>query len=127
MQKSCPYCGRIHPIGAVCVKKPPRIRRRDESDAASYRNTGNWRRTRDAAKRRDLYICRVCLDRGEWNPIYRYIEVHHIIPIAENEMLRDELDNLITLCKRHHEDAEAGIIDRDYLRRLAKTEPTLLG
>ena len=65
---------------------------------------------------RDRYLCRVCLDIGEWSPVEdRYIEVHHIVPLSERIELCDDPSNLICLCKRHHEDAEVGLLDRAYL------------
>lgn len=120
MLKSCPTCGRLHPIGVSCPKKPQRIRTKSESDAASYRNTSHWRKIRESIRERDRYLCRVCLDAGEWLPMDRYIEVHHIIPLSDRLDLCDEPTNLICLCKRHHEDAEAGWLERDYLRRLTE-------
>ena len=49
------------------------------------------------------------------------ISVHHIIPLAEGGELLDE-DNLITLCRYHHEQAEKGKISRRELQVLAKLQ-----
>ena len=121
MLKSCPYCGRLHPVGAVCQKKPNRARAKNESEAAVFRNTSYWRRIRETIRVRDRYLCRICLDIGEWSPVAdRYIEVHHIVPLSERIELCDDPSNLICLCKCHHEDAEAGLLDRVYLKRLTE-------
>ena len=121
MLKSCPTCGRLHPIGAICPKQSKRTRAKSESEAAVFRNTSYWRRIRETVRVRDRYLCRVCLDAGEWSPVKdRYIEVHHIVPLSEQIELCDEPTNLICLCKRHHEDAEAGLLDRVYLKRLTE-------
>lgn len=45
------------------------------------------------------------------------LEVHHIEPIAEAWGSRLDWDNLITLCRAHHEMAEDGRISREALRR----------
>ena len=53
------------------------------------------------------------------------LSVHHITPIKDDpERYLDE-DNLITLCERHHEEAENGKIDEGYLRQLAVTTPKI--
>lgn len=52
-----------------------------------------------------------------------YLETHHIVPLEEAPELAFELDNLITLCRPHHEQAEKGKVSRDCLRQLAQTSP----
>ena len=47
--------------------------------------------------------------------------MHHIDPLEENFEARDDENNLITLCKLHHEEAEAGGIDTTKLKRIART------
>lgn len=50
------------------------------------------------------------------------LDVHHIIPIEEDFNLRLSDDNLITICKVHHEMCEAGIISREQqMSLLSKT------
>ena len=48
------------------------------------------------------------------------LEVHHIVSIDENSDLSFDVDNLITLCRLHHEMAEAGKLDKEKLKRIAK-------
>ena len=51
---------------------------------------------------------------------YDTLEVHHIQKLKDNEDgLLDNL-NLICLCKHHHELADAGKIDAEHLRELAR-------
>jgi 5-methylcytosine-specific restriction endonuclease McrA len=64
------------------------------------------------------YLCEVCRD----NEVITYdgVEVHHITKLSEDESLLLDDYNLICLCQEHHKAADAGQIDRDYLRELAK-------
>ena len=73
------------------------------------------------SRARDKYLCQVCLT-GKYNTNYRYtykeLEVHHIIPIEEEYSLRLDSENLITLCRYHHEMAEKGEIERTELLKI---------
>ena len=51
------------------------------------------------------------------------VEVHHITPLNEDYDLRLDNDNLICLCRYHHELAEKGQISRDLLKKLACLPP----
>ncbi len=53
------------------------------------------------------------------------IEVHHIIPIKDDYDGRLDSYNLISLCRAHHEQAEAGAIKRDVLQAMAATQEDL--
>lgn len=114
--RTCARCGKIH-ANAACVKQRERTDR--QTNAMRYRNTQRWRRVAAEVKTRDRYICRWCLHLGEWHGTRVPVEAHHIVAIEDNYELRDDLDNLITLCRYHHEQAERGAIDADDLRRLA--------
>lgn len=48
------------------------------------------------------------------------LSVHHIIPIEKNYDKRLDSDNLITLCRLHHEQAEKNLIKADDLRVIIK-------
>ena len=71
------------------------------------------------------YCCQLCI-RGLYDPERKYetedLSVHHIIPIAEDWDSRLDNDNLITLCRKHHEQAEASSIPRDELRGIAEEQ-----
>ena len=49
---------------------------------------------------------------------YKELEVHHIIPLEEDYNKRLDSDNLITLCRYHHELAEKGEISREELQKI---------
>ena len=55
------------------------------------------------------------LDKYNTNYKYTYkeLEAHHIIPLEEDYNKRLDGDNLITLCRYHHELAEKGGISRE--------------
>ena len=120
MLRSCKYCGKIHDSKHICPNKPIR-KRYKKTEEDKFRNTQAWKKKRNNIKERDKGLCQVCM-RKLYNTLkqynYRDIEVHHIIPLRENYELRLEDDNLISLCKYHHELAETGEIPRELLRRL---------
>ena len=116
MHQSCKYCGRLHPIGYECPKKPPK--RKHNTDAVRFRNTKAWARKRAEVNERDHYLCRLCLE--ERQVTSHGLETHHIIPLEEDIAYALEDDYLITLCVDHHKAADRGIYERDYLMRLAR-------
>lgn len=65
-------------------------------------------------------MCQACLheicDIGTRKYNCKNLEVHHIVPIEEDESLKLDDDNLITLCEGHHKLAEAGEIKRETLK-----------
>lgn len=121
MKRSCPYCGGIHEKGAECPRKPKPVQtaNRHRSEAGDLRKRNIWKRTSVEIRKRDSYLCRACLDRGELNT--RNLSVHHIVPINEDKAQWLDPKNLITLCSSCHDKAEEGLLDRDYLRGLAVT------
>jgi DNA-directed RNA polymerase subunit RPC12/RpoP len=70
-----------------------------------------WRRERDKALKRDDYKCVFC-GKGE-EELERNPAVHHKQPVRNFENPTDAhyLDNLVCLCPKHHQMAEAGNID----------------
>lgn len=126
MLKSCKYCGRIHPRGYICLKKPKAAKHKN-SKAAAFRNTSAWRKKRKQIFRRDFHLCRVC-NEGSYDVfgvpgLDLDLQVHHIEPLEERFDLRLDDGNLLTCCSRHHRLAEDGDIPRDYLHDLAVTSP----
>lgn len=130
MLKSCSTCGKLHKFNEFC---PQQIKNRQEyfkkidrtkyknryertSDADKFRNTTKWRQKRTQIQKRDCYMCRYCfliekkITTGE--------SVHHIVPLAEDYNKRLDDGNLITLCRRHHEQAESGTISAKQLQKL---------
>lgn len=126
MLKSCKYCGRIHPKGYVCPKKPKPAKHRN-SKTAAFRKTYAWQKKRERIVRRDFYLCRAC-NEGSYKVfgvpgLDQELQVHHIEPLEERFDLRLDDGNLVTLCSMHHRMAEDGDIPRDYLHDLAVTSP----
>lgn len=117
MMKSCPYCGRIHQSGYVCPKKP-KCRGQKNTDANRFRHSNAWTKLSRAVRERDHYLCQCCVRmiEGTYRQ-YNYddIEVHHITPIEEDYDRRMDSDNLISLCRVHHEMAEKGELSRQTL------------
>ena len=68
-----------------------------ESASRPELNTSQWQRTRAAVRARDGHRCRVCGTTEK-------LSVHHIRPGAG-----DHPSNLITLCRKHHEQAEKAV------------------
>lgn len=88
----------------------------------SFRSTHAWTQKSLEVRERDHYLCQCCLRMLEGTTKrlnYEEIEVHHIEPIEESWELRLENSNLISLCRVHHEMAEAGRIGREVLHQIA--------
>lgn len=117
--KSCPYCGRVHAIGIDCGCKPKR--KKEDTERTKLRTCRQWDKIRSAARERDGNLCRVCL--AECIITVDNLEVHHIVPLVESPDKAYDLDNVITLCVKHHKVADAGKLSRDKLYRLVKDPP----
>lgn len=120
MKRSCRYCGRIHEMNEVCPMTPKRKHTpKARSEQNSIRGSAAYQAIRKNIVERDHHLCRVCfLDHGTL-ATYR-LEVHHITPIEEAPSRAYDENNLITLCRNHHELAEAGIITKDHLYSLLR-------
>lgn len=114
MQKTCVVCGKIHDFNKIC-RRP---KSKKKSEANTFRKTNKWTEKSRSIRQRDKYLCQICIiDKYETNYRYTYkdLEVHHIIPIEEDYSKRLDSENLITLCRYHHEMAESGEIPREEL------------
>ena len=97
---SCSRCGKVHPYGQ-CSRPPiPRRHYTRTDQAGKFRYTAAWQRKREEIKDRDLHLCKLCLANGKITN--NTLEVHHIIPVAADDTLKLEDDNLITLCSSCH-------------------------
>ena len=130
MKKSCRYCNSIHEVGELCPKMPeyrfrPQNRKyysktfRTPEDV--FRSSYDWKQKRSCILKRDSYLCRVCQNEGLATA--GKISVHHIRPLKFRPDLKLDDNNLITLCSRHHEQAENNEISVDTLSGLIP--PTL--
>ena len=112
--KACSKCGRIHPRAYQCHVG----RKYAQTDERKLRNKSAWHRKAKQIREDANNLCEVCKDMGFYN--FEGLEIHHITKLSENpDGLLDD-DNLICLCVEHHKKADAGEIDADYLRELAK-------
>lgn len=124
--KSCNKCGYIHDSKYIC--KPIYLASKKKTKAQAFRSSYAWLQKQKRIRERDLNLCRICLlNKYDTKNIINYNElsVHHIIPIVEDYSKRLCDDNLITLCRHHHELAEAGTIPKKILLAEAKHPPTL--
>ena len=112
MKKLCPICGKLHSIGETCK---PYVRIADKlTEQRRFRNSTAWKKKREEIKERDKYLCVYCLrvDRGITRDS---LEVHHIVKISASEEGKLQDENLITLCRYHHEMAEKNMISKEEL------------
>ena len=114
---TCPRCGRIHPRGYKCTvgRTKPKTYVYDET---KLRSKQAWSSKSKQIRADANYLCEVCKDNGAYN--YKDLSVHHIEKLRDRPDLWLEDSNLICLCKDHHRMAEAGLIDKAYLHKLAK-------
>lgn len=119
MLKSCQYCGRIHDSKYICSERPKRNKTITKAD--KFRCTSLWQKKREEIKKRDLYLCQICI-RELYGTINKYntehLSVHHNIPINENYNKRLDNNNLLTVCDHHHEMCESGEIPREEVQRI---------
>ena len=131
MLKACSYCGQIHDSKYICSHKEQAIKNRQSQRTSKnkriydFHRSHKWKGKSIAIRERDNYCCQICI-RGLHNPERKYetdnISVHHIVPVAEDWEYRLNDENLITLCSRHHKQAEKGKIKRDELQKIAKEQ-----
>lgn len=131
MLKACSYCGRIHDSKYMCPQKEQNIKSRQSQRSKAnkkvydFHRSHKWKGKSVAIRERDNYCCQICT-RGLYNPDRQYetdnISVHHIVPVAEDWDKRLDDENLITLCAKHHEQAEKGEIKKEELKKIAKEQ-----
>ena len=116
MYKACQKCGRIHCVGYEC--RANRSVSTAKTTDQKLRSTQRWqdksREIRDASR----WLCAICEEEGTYS--YNKLEVHHITKLKDDEDGLLDNYNLICLCKYHHELADAGELDVEHLRELAR-------
>ena len=113
--RSCPYCGRIHPSGYKCQMNQRSYRGGEER---KLRSTYAWTEKSKEIREKAQGLCEVCRDQGIYT--YKGVQVHHIVKVKDDASGLLDNYNLVCLCEEHHKQADAGKIDADYLRKLAK-------
>lgn len=109
----CKYCGKIHHSNLYCGRKP-QYKKDKDNKVNKFHSSYPWTRKAKEIRSRDI-VCKVCLDEKRVEP--KELSVHHIIPLSKQEGWENRLANwnLITLCSRHHEEAEKGEISKERL------------
>ena len=121
VKKACPRCGRIHEYSFKCFRNiTPRSYQDTEENR--LRSKSAWKKKRSEINEKSYYLCEVCKDRGDYTP--KEVEVHHIKKLREDHDLLLENENLITLCKLHHREADRGYLEKSYLLELVKKRDT---
>ena len=72
-------------------------------------------------RQRDRYMCVYCWQHDHVITTAD-LEVHHIVPIDTDYDKRLDEENLITLCRYHHELAEQGSIDSSTLMSMVEVQ-----
>jgi hypothetical protein len=62
------------------------------------RNTPEFKKWASDVKKRDDYICQICLQKG------KRLNSHHLYSWSKYKDLRYDLDNGVTLCLKHHKE-----------------------
>jgi len=123
MNKTCQYCGIVDEDHVCPFRKRTYQKYSKGNEKDRFRSSSAWQKKRTAIKRRDHYLCQVCLT-DQYDTFdqltYDELEVHHITSIVEDFNKRLDDDNLITLCSYHHKMADKGIIPKDFLKNLLK-------
>ena len=114
MYKSCSKCGKIHPANFKCNTRKAYA----GGDERSLRSQYKWTMKSKEVREKAHNLCEVCKDSGAY--VYDSLEVHHIEKVRENKSLLLDNSNLICLCVECHKKADKGLIDADYLRKLAE-------
>ena len=113
MYKACSRCGKIHPANFKCSKGIIYAGGDERKLRAKY----SWAKKSKEIREKANHLCEVCRDEGVYT--YSNLEVHHIDKVRENSQCLLDDFNLVTLCQRHHKLADAGKINKEYLRKLA--------
>ena len=113
MYKTCSRCGKIHPFDYKCTKGKVY----SGGEERKLRNTYAWEKKSKQIREKAQHLCEVC--RREGRLTYNNLEVHHIVKVKDNTSLLLDDYNLVCLCQEHHKKADKGLIDADYLRKIA--------
>jgi 5-methylcytosine-specific restriction endonuclease McrA len=115
------FCRRCSNIVRVMGKKNPNFKRGHRS----YHSVRVKSDRRAAIRRRDGYRCVQCGTYSrELDPTARVLDVHHVIPVADPGS-DDTDDNLVSLCRRCHNNVEHGRAQLVWWPRSGRANPWL--
>lgn len=121
---SCIHCGGYHKRGEECPKRfQAKHKPKEENFASKFRSSRAWKNKREEIKKRDSFLCQVCLQEKYYTQRkynFENLEVHHIYKLVDYFQFRLEDDFLVTLCSFHHKMADSGKIPVSELLKLAK-------
>jgi 5-methylcytosine-specific restriction endonuclease McrA len=121
MLKACSRCGKIHPYSYQCTKG--KVYRGGEE--RKLRSSYQWKKKSEDIRQKAGYLCEYCKTENRYT--YRNLEVHHIEKVREDPSLLLDDYNLICLCTECHKKADAGTLDADFLRELARKREEGIG
>jgi 5-methylcytosine-specific restriction endonuclease McrA len=118
MYRACAKCGKIHDASFKCSK-------REYSGGAERKMRSQYSGTKKSEEIREKanHLCEVCKDKGVW--AYDNLEVHHIDKLKDNQTGFLDNCNLICLCTTCHKKADKGLIDKEYMLRLARDRESI--
>ena len=119
IQKSCKYCGRVYEENYRCNKKP--IKRKKIDDIVRFRNSLEWQKKRKRIKKRDNYLCQICIrelrgTKRKYN--HENLQIHYAVPINSNKDLKLDESNLIMFCSMHHSMCDKGKIPYEEVKNI---------
>ena len=119
---ACSRCGRIHEWGKCPAKRErTRYKATNRTDEMKFRSSAEWQKKTVEIRQRDAGLCKLCLHEGRING--RDLSIHHIEPIRRCPDRKLDNDNLITLCRDHHQQADTDPTIKDLLFWLAVISP----
>ncbi len=104
----CKHCMKIHDREYECdaKKKHRRMKQQARRNDSRYKvyndcyNTTKWKKVREQVLKEANYMCEVCKEFGKFN--YTDIQVHHVEKVKDNVDRMYDIDNLIVVCREHH-------------------------
>ena len=115
MYKACANCGKIHTFENPRCRLGKRYHH-DCSSVSKLRKSSKYQKIMNLVREDSNGLCSVCFDEGKFT--FDDLEVHHIEKLKVRPDLARDFDNLICLCRFHHQLAEANILSKDYLYSL---------
>lgn len=119
MYRACSKCGKVHSTKFKCTHNKPKFDadKYGTSEERKLRSTTAWGKKSQQVREDAQQLCEVCRVQNIYN--FNNLEVHHITKLREDKTGLLDDSNLVCLCSRHHKQADAGQISKEYLKELA--------